>query len=133
LHADGLGEVLQRIDIAQPLVLHEERDGVAVHAAAEAVIELLGRADGERGRLLGVERAAGDVIRAALFQRYIALDHVDDIDAMDKFLLEGIGDHVRITVRSVAPASAPCTKALRARPSSPCSLYRRNFQKRKPS
>src|SRR5437016_8918148 len=63
-------------------VLDEEGDCVSVRAAAEAVIELLGRADGKRRRLLGVERAAREIVRPALLQRDVASDHVDDIDAM---------------------------------------------------
>jgi hypothetical protein len=108
LHADRFGQVLHRVDVAEPLVLHQERDGVAVHAAAEAVIELLGGADGERGRLLGVEGTAGEVVRTALLQRNVALDHVDDVDAMEQFLLERIWNHVRDAMRCAAAASAPC-------------------------
>ena len=79
-----------------------------MRAAAEAVVELLGRAYGERRRLLAVERAAGEMVGAALFQRHVALDHVDDVDPMEQFLLERIGDHGRNALRrSVAPASAP--------------------------
>src|SRR5260221_1429621 len=95
LHADRFGEILYRFDVAKALVFDEEGDGVSVHAAAEAVIELLGRADGKRGRLLGVERAAGRVVRPALLQRDAALDHVHDVDAMEQFLLEGIRYHRR--------------------------------------
>ena len=49
LHADHGGEVLHRIDIAHATVGHQKADGIAVRAAAEAVIELLRGADGERG------------------------------------------------------------------------------------
>jgi len=42
-----------------------------------------------------VERAAGLIVRAALLQRNVAFDHVDDIDAMEQFLLEGIRYHGR--------------------------------------
>jgi hypothetical protein len=35
-----------------------------------------------------VERAAGKIVCTGLFQRHIALDHVDDLDAMEQFLLE---------------------------------------------
>jgi len=72
LHAHGRGQVLHRIYVAQPAVGHQEADGVAVRAAAKAVIELLRRADGERGRLLVMERAQALVIRAALFQAHVA-------------------------------------------------------------
>ena len=55
LHADLAGELLDRIDEGKSAVLHEEADRAAMHAAAEAVIELLGGADGERWTLLAVE------------------------------------------------------------------------------
>jgi hypothetical protein len=56
-----------------------------------------------------MEGAAGEVVGPALFQGNVALDHVDYVDAMEQFLLEGIGNHVRIAIRRVAPASASCT------------------------
>jgi hypothetical protein len=56
--------------------------------ASEAVIELLARTHRERRRLFAVERAAGKIVCTGLFQRHIALDHVDDLDAMEQFLLE---------------------------------------------
>src|SRR5439155_24983759 len=98
-HADRFGEIPHRFDIAKALVLDEEGDRVSVSTATEAVIELLGRADGKRGRLLGVERAAGRVVRSALLQRDVALDHFDDVDAMEQFLLEGIRYHRRNALR----------------------------------
>ena len=69
---DGLAEV-------QSLVLHQEADGGAVGAAAEAVVELLVVADGERGGLLVVKGAAGLVVLAGLLQRHAAPIEVDDI------------------------------------------------------
>jgi len=42
-----------------------------------------------------VERAARRIVRAAFLERHIALDHVDDIDAVEQFLLEGIRYHGR--------------------------------------
>jgi hypothetical protein len=42
LEADRGGQFLDRVGEAQVLVLHEEADGAAVGAAAEAVVELLG-------------------------------------------------------------------------------------------
>ena len=63
--------------------------------AAEAVIELLGGADGKGGRFLAVEGAAGDVIGARLFQGQVALDDVDDVDARKEFLYEGFWDHAK--------------------------------------
>jgi hypothetical protein len=42
-----------------------------------------------------VERAAGGIVRPAFLQGDVALDDVDDIDAMEQFLLEGIRYHGR--------------------------------------
>ncbi len=59
LHAGAAGQFLDGVDEAHALVFHDEADGRAVRAAAEAVVELLGRADREGRRFLVVEGAAG--------------------------------------------------------------------------
>ena len=71
-----------------------------MHSAAEAVIELLRRADAERRGLLVVERAQADVIRARLAQLDVALHYVDDIYPIEEILLKRIGDHLKIGVQS---------------------------------
>ena len=48
-HAGTLGQFFDRIEEFHAVVIHQEADRGAVRAAAEAVIELLGRRDGERG------------------------------------------------------------------------------------
>jgi hypothetical protein len=93
LQADRGGQVLDRLDEADAGVLHQEADGAAVRAAAEAVVELLGRADREGGGFLGMEGTAGAVIGARLLQRHVAFDHIDDVDAGKQFLDEAFGDH----------------------------------------
>ena len=93
LQADLGSELLDRVDEAQSAVLHQEADRAAVHAATEAVVELLGRADRERGGFLAVEGAAGEVVGAALLEREVAFDDVDDVDAGKQFLDEGLGNH----------------------------------------
>jgi hypothetical protein len=47
-------------------VLHQEPDGVAVHATAEAVVFLADGVDVEAGRLLAVEGAQALVVGAGL-------------------------------------------------------------------
>jgi hypothetical protein len=69
-------------------VRHEEADRVAVRAAAEAVIELLRRADGERRGFLAVEGAEALEIGTALLQLDVARDHVHDVDPIEQVLLE---------------------------------------------
>jgi len=49
LEAKTRGEALDRLDEAEVLVLHDEADRRAVRPAAEAVIELFGRAHREGG------------------------------------------------------------------------------------
>jgi hypothetical protein len=79
---------VHRLDEAHSGMLHQEADGVAMHAAAEAVIELLGRADRERGRLLAMERAQAHEIGAGLAQLHVAPDDLHDVGACDQFLDE---------------------------------------------
>ena len=123
LHAGVMGEVLDRVDEAQAGVLHDETDGAAVGAAAEAMVELLGRADRKRGRLFRMERAAGRVVGAGLLQRDIALHHVDDVDAGQQFLDEGLGDHGRqaASAADCSTAQPPLRLALTSLETSPMS------------
>jgi len=62
-----------------------------VCAAAEAMVELLGRANRKRGRFLFVERAAGFVLVAPLFERYAAVDNVYDISTREDVIDKGVG------------------------------------------
>ncbi len=68
VHAGALGQFLDRLGELQLVVVHDEAERVAAGAAAEAVVELLVRADGERGSLFLVERAAGAVVLAGFLQ-----------------------------------------------------------------
>ncbi|MCY1520501.1 hypothetical protein D9M68_552810 [compost metagenome] len=82
------GQVMHGLDEAHARMFHEEADGVAMHAATEAVIELLGRADRERRRLLAVEGAQPHEIGAGLLELNVAADNFDHIGARDEFLDE---------------------------------------------
>ena len=62
--AEPLREPLDRADEVEVLRLADERDDVAALPAAEAVVELLDRVDGERRRLLLVERTAAGETRS---------------------------------------------------------------------
>ena len=92
LQPQAAGEVLDRLHEVHVLVLHEKADGGAVGPAAEAVVELLLGADGEGGRLLGVEGAAGDELAPGLLQRHVVADHVDDVDAGEELVDEVLRD-----------------------------------------
>src|SRR5262249_18821256 len=90
LHTRALREILDRVDEINTRVLDHEADRGSMRSAAEAVIELLGLAHGEGRRLFAVERTAGDVVGARALERHVALDHVDDVDAIEQFLNEGL-------------------------------------------
>ncbi len=73
-------------------MFHQEADGVAVLAAAKAVVELLGGADAEAGRLFAVEGAQPHEVGAALLELHIAADDLHHVGAGEQFLDEGLGD-----------------------------------------
>ena len=77
---------------AQAVVFHQEAQRRAVRAAAEAVIELLVRAHGERRRLLVVERTARLVVLAGFLERDAAVDEIDDIDPIEQIIDERLGN-----------------------------------------
>src|SRR5690606_24956973 len=64
----------------------------AAGAAAEAVVELLVRADREGRSLFLVERAAGAVVAAGLLQGHALAHHLDDIGAVEQVVDEGLRD-----------------------------------------
>ncbi len=89
LDAVALGHGLQRLGVGHALVLHEEGHGVAALAAAEALVDPLGRGDDERRGLLVVERAARGVVHALAPERDEVADNVHDVgggvDAVYRF------------------------------------------------
>jgi hypothetical protein len=80
LDVETVGEPLDRTGEVELLGLAHERDHVALRAAAEAVVELLERIDGEARRPLLVEGAAAYVPRPRLPQLRAPADHRDDVD-----------------------------------------------------
>ena len=81
-HADRLGEFAHGLGECEARVLDEKADCCAVRLATETVIELLGRTDGERRRLLVMKRAQAGEVGARLPQFDITPDHLDQIDAV---------------------------------------------------
>ena len=67
-------------------VIHQEGDGGAMFTATKTMVELFDLADGEGGGLFTVERAAGLVFTAGLFQGYAAIDDLDNIRAVKQFV-----------------------------------------------
>ena len=80
---EALREPLDRADEVDALRLPHERDHVAALAAAEAVIELVHRVDGEAGRPLLVEGAATAVARTGLAQGRAPAHHLDHVGGGD--------------------------------------------------
>src|SRR5690606_31538962 len=113
--AEIAGQFLDCIDKAQALVRHDEADGAAMRAAAEAVVELLGRADGERRGLFRMEGAAGAVVGAGLLERHVALDDVDDVDAIQQLLDKAVRNH------ALTPSALQASAALTSLETSPMS------------
>ena len=87
-HAGAVGQILHRFAEAQSLILHDKTDGRAVCAAAEAVVKLFAGAHRKRRRFFFVKGAAGHIICAAFFQRYVLVDDVDDIDFGQQLVYE---------------------------------------------
>src|SRR5262249_14332933 len=73
----------------------------------EAAIELPVRDDVERRRLLLMERAKPDVAAARLLQRHACLDHLDDVDAREQIVDEGLRDEPRHAAECSARLSTP--------------------------
>ena len=68
LHSGQIRDLLDRFDEAEPFGAHQEIEHTAMSPTAEAVIEALIVADGERGCLFVVERAQAGEFAAALDQ-----------------------------------------------------------------
>ena len=77
-----VGEQLDRLGEAKPLLLFDELDHVAADPAAEAVVELLLGVDRERGRALLVEGAEPDPAGALAAQVGVGGDDLDDVGGL---------------------------------------------------
>jgi len=102
-HARALGQVLDRLGKVQVVVVHDEAERVAACAAAEAVVELLVGTDAERRGLFLVERAAGRVVLAGLFQLDTRTHHFNDVGAVEQIVNEGLryqAGHKGMRIRS---------------------------------
>jgi hypothetical protein len=91
--ADRLGQLTHRVGVGLPRVLHQEPDGGSMRAAAEAVIELLGRRYGKGRGLLVMERAQAHEVGAALLQLHVLAHHIDNVDAVEQVLNKGLRNH----------------------------------------
>ena len=75
----AVGQPAQGLGIGLLLMLHDEVDGIARLATGEAFIDSLRRTDGERRRLVVVERTQSRIARAALAERHKLGDDIDDV------------------------------------------------------
>src|SRR5882757_6839599 len=82
-------------------MLHQEADRSAAAAAAKAFIDLLGRGDGEGGRLFVVEGAEPEVVGAAFFQLYKGAYYLNNVDTAEDLLYGLLGDHFRAQFTSI--------------------------------
>ena len=83
-------------------VFGQEFDGVAADATAEAVIELLARTDRKARRFFAMERTQTHVVGAGLFERDMASDQLDDVDARQQLLNETGRDHATRRINEAA-------------------------------
>ena len=78
LDAGPVGEVLDRSDEVDVVVLLHEREHVARLVAAEAAVAPGLLADVERRGALGMERAQADPVAAGALELHVLADHIDD-------------------------------------------------------
>ena len=76
--ADALGQILHRFDEAHPRVLHDETDGRAMRAAAEAMEEPSFAMHDERRGLLAVKRTKSLVVGPRTFQTDVVPHNLED-------------------------------------------------------
>ena len=76
---DGLGEI-------QALKVHDKAKRIAAGAAAEAIIELLVRADAEGGRLFIMKRAQRRVVFTGFLEFQARANDLDDIGPSEKVI-----------------------------------------------
>ncbi|MPM55294.1 hypothetical protein SDC9_102088 [bioreactor metagenome] len=75
------GEKPHRVRKGEAFLLHDKVDDAAAPLAAEAVINLLVRGDGEGAGLLAVKRAEAKVVRASSRKLDIAAHHIHNVAA----------------------------------------------------
>ena len=114
LDAGPARQFLDRVEELEAVVVHQEADRGAVRAAAEAVVELLGRGHVERRRALVVERARRAVFAALALELHARANHLDDVGACEQVVDESVGQaghHTRMPSagRSRCPGARPAT------------------------
>src|SRR5690606_30224013 len=106
LHPRLRSEAVHGLGEAGPRVLHQEANRRAMRAAAKAMVELLGWADGKRRRFFPVERTQAQQVCTRLAQLHMLANNVDDIDPGQQILDEGIRNHLRAASPRLSPSGS---------------------------
>ena len=107
LHAVLLRQVFHSLDKGHAGVVHQKADGVAVFAAAKAVVELFGRADRKRRRFFAMERAQPHEIGAPFFELHVAAHNLHHVRAGEEFLEKALRDGHKVIVGTQSPSTTP--------------------------
>ena len=83
-NAHEAGKTLDRLDEFHVVILHQEVERIAMLSAAKTMVETFARTDGERRRLLIMERAASFKFLARFFELNPAADNLNDIGPVDQ-------------------------------------------------
>ena len=98
LHPRALGKKAHRVGVAEALDLHDKVDHAAALVAAEAVVDALVGRDGKRCRLLPVERAQAEQVRALAREAHILphdlVDGISLYQLVEKHSRKGHGAHL---------------------------------------
>ncbi|EGQ61853.1 hypothetical protein GGI1_09343 [Acidithiobacillus sp. GGI-221] len=81
---DFVSECLHRLRKRQPIMGHQESDGIPMGVTAKAVINLFVGTDRERRALFLMKGAAGPEIPAFFLQRYAAIDETHQITVLQQ-------------------------------------------------
>ena len=93
-HPRNFSKLLNRLNETQSLVFHQKANGGAVGTTTKAVIKLFSRAYCKRGGFFIMKRAASRIIRPCFFERNAFVNHVINIDAINKFLDKAFWNHI---------------------------------------
>ena len=112
-HVGLLGQCAHRLGEREAVLAHEEAEGVAAHAAAEAVEDALLGIDHEGGRLLAVEGTEALPVLSGLLQIHEAADDFDDVHPGPDLVEQSrrVGRHqetlISATVAPAPPSAGP--------------------------
>ena len=100
VQTDVARQLFYRVNITQTGILHDETDGRAMRAEAEAMVELFALTDRKGRRFFVMEGTAGGVVGTRFFEWHVTLHHIDDIEAIEQILNETFWNQTRPPSRS---------------------------------